>query len=85
MKPSDLSAMLASRVIDAWGSTIVETLATLRVRAMDEEGPTDVGSNGWTPVAVEIMCTVGTLSGSMVVPTLGDGGIEIILETTRGD
>lgn len=46
MKPSNLSTRLVSRVTDVWGGTIVETMATTGVGAIDEEGLINAGPDG---------------------------------------
>lgn len=46
MKLNNLSAGSVSRVTDVLGGTIMETLATPRVGAMNEEGLADAGLDG---------------------------------------
>lgn len=69
---------------DTLGGTIVETLATLGVRATNEEGTTDARLDGWIPTVVETIGGVDAPSDSAVAPTSGDGGIKMILGAARG-
>lgn len=68
MKPNSLPAKPVLRVTNALGGTNMETLATPRIGAMDEEGPTDVGPNSWTLAAMGAMGGACTLFISVVVP-----------------